>query len=90
MDKLVKRNIDNQQVAIILKNIVFKKNFKQEKIVLSEDFFINPVTNLERYDGLWVLTPINDDMGIVHKYIDCRLIQKSDCEQLKPKRKEDS
>ncbi len=90
MDKLVKRNIDNQQVAIILKNIVFMKNFKQEKIVLSEDFFINPVTNLERYDGLWVLTPINDDMGIVHKYIDCRLIQKSDCEQLKPKRKEDS
>ena len=90
MDKLVKRNIDNQQVAIILKNIVFMKNFKQEKIVLSEDFFINPVTNLERYNGLWVLTPINDDIGTVRKYIDCRLIQKSDCEQLKPKRKEDS
>jgi len=86
MDKLVKRNIDNQQVAIILKNIVFMKNFKQEKIVLSEDFFINPVTNLERYDGLWVLTPINDDMRIVHKYIDCRLTQQTNCEELKPKR----
>ncbi|MEK7597445.1 MAG: LCP family protein [Patescibacteria group bacterium] len=85
-DKLVKRNIDNQQVAIILKNIVFMKNFKQEKIVLSEDFFINPVTNLERYDGLWVLTPINDNIKIVHKYIDCRLSKKTNCGELKPKR----
>ncbi|MFA5769901.1 MAG: LCP family protein [Patescibacteria group bacterium] len=88
MDKLVKRDIDNQQVAIILKNIVFKKNFKQEKIVLSEDFFVNPETNLSRYDGLWVLTPINEDIKIVHKYIDCKLNQKTDCEQLKPKREE--
>lgn len=85
-DKLVKRDMNNQQFAIILKNIVFKKNFKQEKIVLSEDFFMNPETNLNRYDGLWVLTPINDDIGIVHKYIDCRLGQKTDCEKLKPKR----
>ncbi len=89
MDKLVKRDIDNQQVAIILKNIILKKNFKQEKIVLSEDFFVNPVTDLGRYDGLWVLTPINDDIRIVHKYIDCKLSQKANCEELKPKREED-
>jgi len=85
MDKLIKRDIDNQQVAIVLKNIVLKKNFKQEKIVLSEDFFINPEINLSKYDGLWVLIPVNDDIGVVHKYIDCRLSQKADCEQLKPK-----
>lgn len=89
MDKLVKRDINNQQLAIILKKIVLKKNFKQEKIVLSVDFFINPAFNLDRYNGLWVLTPINDDIGTVHKYIDCRLIQKKDCEQLKPKGEED-
>ncbi|MEK7633342.1 MAG: LCP family protein [Patescibacteria group bacterium] len=88
-DKLIKRDIDNQQVAIILKNIVLRKNFKQEKIVLSEDFFINPETNLDRYDGLWVLIPINDDIEAVRKYIDCRLNQKTDCEKLKPKRKKD-
>jgi len=87
-DKLVKRDVDNQQLAIILKNIVFKKNFTQEKIVLSEDFFMNPEINLGKYDGLWVLTPINDDIRTVHKYIDCRLTQKADCEQLKPKREE--
>ncbi len=89
-DALIKRDIDNQQVAIILKNIVLGNNFKQEKIVLSEDFFINPETNLDRYDGLWVLVPINDDVGIVRKYIDCRLSQKTDCEKLKPKRKKNS
>src|SRR3989339_812586 len=42
-DKLVKRDINNQQLAIIFKNIILKRNFKQEKIVLSKDFFINPV-----------------------------------------------
>lgn len=89
-DKLIKRDINNQQLAVILKNIIFKKNFQQEKIVLSEDFFINPITNLDRYDGLWVLIPIDNDIKIVHQYIDCRLSQKTDCEQLKPKRKEDS
>lgn len=89
MDKLTKRDINNQQLAIILKNAHFKKNFKQEKIVLSEDFFINPSANLDYYDGLWVLIPIDNNIGIVHKYIDCWLTQKNDCEQLKPKGKED-
>jgi anionic cell wall polymer biosynthesis LytR-Cps2A-Psr (LCP) family protein len=85
VDKLVKRDINNQQAAIILKDIILKRNFKQEKIVLSEDFFINPVTHLEKYDGLWVLTPKNDDINIVHDYINCRLSQKTDCQKLKPK-----
>lgn len=89
VDKLVKRDINNQQLAIILRNIVLKKNFTQEKIVLSENFFINPVTNLDRYNGLWVLTPVNDDIKVVHNYIDCRLSQKTDCEKLKEKRNED-
>lgn len=89
VNKLVKRDIDNQQVAIILKDIVFKGNFKQEKIVLSEDFFTHPETNPEKYDGLWVLIPKNDNINLVHDYITCRLSQKTDCEQLKPKGKED-
>ena len=84
-DKLVKRDINNRQLAIIFKNIILKKNFKQEKIVFSEDFFVNPTSNLDRYNGLWVLTPINDDIRTVHKYIDCRLSQKTNCEQLKQK-----
>jgi anionic cell wall polymer biosynthesis LytR-Cps2A-Psr (LCP) family protein len=88
MNKLVKRDISNQQVVIIFKNIIFTKNFTQKKVVLSEDFFTNPETNLNRFDGLWVLVPINDDIKIIHKYIDCSLTQKTNCDQLKPKGKE--
>jgi LCP family protein required for cell wall assembly len=88
-NKLVKRDINNQQVAVIFKNIIFRRNFIQDKILLSEDFFTNPETNLSRFDGLWVLIPIGDDIDIVHKYIDCRLDQNTTCEQLKPKREED-
>jgi LCP family protein required for cell wall assembly len=84
-DKLVKRDIDNQQLAIIFKNIVLKKNFKQEKIVLSDGFFINPETDLNRYDYRWVLIPVNDDIEIIHKYIDCRMAQGTDCDKLKKK-----
>jgi polyisoprenyl-teichoic acid--peptidoglycan teichoic acid transferase len=88
-NKLVKRDINNQQLAIISKNIFLKRNFALEKIVLSDNFFINPTTDLSRYDGLWVLTPFNDDIEIVHKYIECELYEKINCDSLKPKRKED-
>ncbi len=88
-DKLVKRDINNQQIAIILKNIILKGNLKQEKIVLSEDFFVNPETNLEKYDGLWVLIPKNNNIKFVQDYINCRLNQKTDCEKLKEKGKKD-
>ena len=89
LDKLVRRDINNQQTAILLKDIVLKKNFRQDKILLSQDFFINPTDDLYRYNGLWVLVPVNDDITIIHNYIDCRLSQKTDCDGLKPKREED-
>lgn len=89
LDKLVKRDIDNQQLAIILKSIIFGKNFKQEKIILSEDFFVNPETNLDNYGGLWVLIPKNENIKNVHEYIDCMLGKKNNCHSLKPKGKED-
>ena len=60
MDKLVKRNIDNQQVAIILKNIVFMKNFKQERSSFRK-IFINPAQILRDMTGFG-FNPINDDM----------------------------
>lgn len=84
-DKLVKRDIDNQQLAILFKNIILKRNFKQEKIVLSDGFFVNPETDLSRYDYRWVLIPVKDNIEIIHKYIDCRLIQETDCDKLKEK-----
>ncbi len=90
IDRLVKRDINNQQIAIILKNIILKRNFKQEKIILSEDFFFNPEINPEKYDGKWVLIPKNNNIQFVHDYISCRLNEKTNCEQLKPKGEKDS
>lgn len=84
-DKLIKRDINNQQVVIILKNIILRRNLKQEKIILSEDFFVNPETNLEKYDGKWVLIPKNNNIQFVRDYISCRLSEKTNCDQLKPK-----
>ena len=84
-DKLVKRDIDNQQTAIILKGIFLKRNFRQERIVLSEDFFINPEIDPEKYDGKWVLIPKSNNIKSVHDYIDCQLNEKTNCDQLKPK-----
>lgn len=85
MDRLVRRDIDNQQIAIILKDIILKRNLKQEKIILSEDFFVNPEINLEKYDGKWVLIPKSDSIKFVQDYISCRLSEKINCDQLKPK-----
>lgn len=85
LDKLVKRDINNQQAAIILKNIILKRNLKQEKIILSEDFFVNPEINLDKYDGKWVLIPKGDNIKSVQNYVSCRLSEKTNCDQLKPK-----
>ena len=83
LDELIKRDISNQQVAIIFKNIILKRNFKQDKILLSEGFFVNPEVNSDKYNGLWILAPINDDIKILQKYINCRLNQEKNCEDLK-------
>lgn len=84
-DRLVKRDIDNQQVAIIFRKALLNKKFSQDKILLSENLYTNPETNLSRYDGLWVLVPKNDDINIVHEYINCRFNLKNNCENLKKK-----
>lgn len=89
MDKLVKRDITNQQAAIIAKNIVFKDNFKQEKISLGEDFFTNPPLYSPDYRGLWVLVPNDKDYSTIHEYITCNLKSLEKCEKLEDKGKKD-
>lgn len=88
-DKLVKRDISNQQVALIVKNAFFKGDFKQEKISLSENFFTNPPLTDNKYQGLWVLIPNNEDYTLIHKYIACRLKSQSDCARLENEGKKD-
>lgn len=82
-DQMVKRDISNQELAVILKNIILNKNFQQEKIVLADDFFANPTANLQMYNYLWVLIP--KDNKAVHDYVNCRLSGNVGCDSLKPK-----
>ncbi|KKP68569.1 MAG: Cell envelope-related transcriptional attenuator [Candidatus Roizmanbacteria bacterium GW2011_GWA2_35_19] len=89
LDGLVKREVNNQQVATIVKNIVIKRNPELKKISLDESLFINPPLDNNKYDGLWVLVPENEDFSIIHKYIECSLTSNNpslDC--LKDKGKE--
>ena len=73
LEGLVKREINNQQVATIIKNIVVKRKSEFKKISLEESLFTNPPLDNYKYDGLWVLIPKNEDFSIVHKYIECSL-----------------
>ena len=85
IDKLVKRDITNQQAAIIFKNIVLKGSLNQGKITLEEEFFINPPLDSAEYDGLWVLVPSDKTYSLIHQYIECRLKDLTNCNRLKNK-----
>ncbi|GAB4219084.1 MAG: hypothetical protein Fur009_3470 [Candidatus Microgenomates bacterium] len=80
-DNSIKRDITNQQLAIITKNIILNKNFQQIKITLNENLFINPPISY-KYNDLWVLIPKNNDYSIIHKYIQCQLKNNNNCDNL--------
>lgn len=86
LDGVLKRDITNQQLTIILRNIFLKGNFRQQRIGLNDDFFVNP-DNPDSYDGLWVLLPKKNDFAQVHQYIDCVINEGNNCDRLKPKSK---
>lgn len=80
INNLIKRDISNQQLAIIFKNIIFNKNkFQMKKITLSEDFFINPPLSSEKYNHLWVLIPKDNDFSPIHQYILCQISDPKEC-----------
>jgi len=87
LDLLVVRDITNQQLSILGKNIVFKSNLKQKEIVLEEDFFTVPRYDL--YDGKYVLIPETGNFNQIHQYIECNLKNLSNCDSLKNKSKKD-
>lgn len=80
-DNSIKRDITNQQLAIIAKNIILNKNFKQIKITLNESLFENPPISY-KYNNLWVLIPKNNDYSTLYKYIQCQLKNKNNCDNL--------
>ena len=72
IDKLVSRDITNQQVAILLKKIVLKKKLYQKSFYLSHEAFDVPDYRL--YDGKYVLVPHGGgDFTPIHEYVSCLL-----------------
>ncbi len=86
-NRVVKRDLTNQQGAIIARNIILKGNFKQNRVVVGQEFFDNPPMGLSQYNGAWVLVPTGGNYSLIHQYIQCYLQGKSNCEALKNKSK---
>lgn len=68
MNDLIDRDISNQQLAIIMKNALLKRNPKLDEITLPEALFTNPDIS-EDYDYKWVLVPKTGSFESIHKYI---------------------
>lgn len=87
-DSLVNRDITNQEVAVIAKNVLFGKNFGQYNLFLPESLF--KVPDYEDYEGKYVLIPTKS-WDNVHDYVTCLLDKKEvqACNSLIDKREED-
>lgn len=71
VDVLIERDISNQQVAIILKNVFLKRNPKQESIALPDSFFVVP--NYIDYEDKYVLIPKDGELKNIHQFLLCHL-----------------
>ena len=78
LDQIIKRDISNQQVAIIIKKILFNKKLTQQKIALTEDLFVNPDIS-DKYNESWVLIPKDDNFTVIHQHIKCYLEDGKNC-----------
>ena len=65
--RLFTRDITNQQMAIILKNIIFSPNFSEKEIVLAPDFFLIPDNS--SYNGQYALIPKDGNFEAIHRYV---------------------
>lgn len=68
LNKLVERDISNEQAALIAKNIILKRNFGQASDVLPRDLFTVP--EAWQYDGQYVLVPEAGSYSEVHKFVE--------------------
>lgn len=78
MNDIVKRDISNQELSQILKNIILKGNFAVLSIGLDEQMFIIPEIS-ERFDYKWVLIPKPGNYNNIHNFIKCNIEAKINC-----------
>lgn len=67
VNTLIKRDISNQELTYLLRNIVLLRNFKQSATALPEELF--KVPNYEDYDGKYVLVPEDASFSAVHSFV---------------------
>jgi hypothetical protein len=70
VDQSIKKDINNQQLAILGKNIFLKGKISIANVSLPEDLFIIPLYSSE-YDFKYVLIPKNNDFSKIHQVVDC-------------------
>ncbi len=67
-DSLVNRDVTNQQLVTIGKDIVFSKKFRLKNFVLPEKLF--KVPNYSDYNGMYVLIPATN-WNDIHSFVTC-------------------
>lgn len=75
IDRLVERDISNENGTSIAKNVVLKGNFTQASGVLPRDLFTVPAA--WQYEGQYVLIPEGGSFDRVHDYVDKLLQEKN-------------
>jgi len=67
VNKLVKRDISNQQLTYLVRNMIFHRNFKQGTTALPQQLFAVPDYN--DYEGKYVLVPEDASFSALHSYV---------------------
>jgi LCP family protein required for cell wall assembly len=78
LDNLIKRDITNQQIAFIFRNLMLKGYPARKAIALTEDLFITPDIS-DEYDYRWVLVPSKGSFDPIHALIRCELVGIKKC-----------
>ncbi|HLL60297.1 MAG TPA: LCP family protein [Candidatus Nitrosocosmicus sp.] len=81
-DRIISRDITNENSAYLLKHFVFHKKPVIKQTAIEQSFFEIPDVN--EY-GRFVLIPKNNDYSILHEYIECLIEGKDKCEDIKAK-----
>ncbi len=71
------RDISNQEIAVIAKNVLLKKNFTQKNVFLPQELFAVPDAN--DYDGRYVLIPKDNDQNLLKNYFNCAISEQEKC-----------
>ena len=73
VNALIKRDISNQQLTYLLRNMIFKRNFKQSATALPQELFTVP--DYTDYEGKYVLIPEDASFSALHSYVKQYLAQ---------------